>query len=447
MRHLYFLIALVLLCGSQLSAQDTIVLNGQPNWKKGLEIADYCLFYEETLHKALSLDEVKKQAFIPYSRELRQQKFSNRPLIIQWLRFIVRNTSLHDTLVLHLSTVHYYTRLYAGDELIARSGAYEVNWTKYDSKSAAFNRGRLPVIVPPQSSITYWFRREDRQNQLIPPILKLETPLTGMNDEITSVFAARYLFLILAAMTGCFFFIGVYASCHYYLYRNTSFIWYICYAIAAFFSGLYWMDIRLGMFMFTPFVRDIIFSVFLYLVPVLYSFFIGGMLQLPVHFRKGWMLVKALVLVCILQMVIEFAEVRFGWFPFNPDYYGLFLSPIPIIILNIVLLVLTARSKDPVKWFLFVGISSLLVLWCLPVMNLYAPSPDMNFELFLVINFPIVFLLLGLVVEAICFSFAISYRSKLVLLEKNRLQQNHSGELEDKLGNWWSSAFLRKHVN
>ena len=433
MRHLYFLIALVLLCGSQLSAQDTIVLNGQPNWKKGLEIADYCLFYEETLNKALSLDEVKKQAFIPYSRELRQQKFSNRPLIIQWLRFIVRNTSSHDTLVLHLNTVHYHTRLYAGDELIARSGAYEVNWTKYDSKSAAFNRGRLPVIVPPQSSITYWFRREDRQNQLIPPILKLDTPLTGMADEITSVFAARYLFLILAAMTGCFFFIGVYAFYHYYLYRNVSFVWYICYAIAAFFSGLYWMDIRLGMFMFSPFVRDIIFSVFLYLVPVLYSFFIGGMLQLPVHFRKGWMLVKALVLVCFLQMVIEFAEVRFGWFPFNPDYYGFFLSPIPIIILNIVLLVLIVRSKDPVKWFLFVGISSLLVLWCLPVMNHYAPSQDMNFELFLVINFLIVFLLLGLVVEAICFSFAISYRSKLVLLEKNRLQQNYSGELEDKL--------------
>jgi LytS/YehU family sensor histidine kinase len=66
-------------------------------------------------------------------------------------------------------------------------------------------------------------------------------------------------------------------------------------------------------------------------------------------------------------------------------------------------------------------------------MNHYALSPDMNFELFLVINFPIVFLLLGLVVEAICFSFAISYRSKLVLLEKNRLQQNYSGELEDKL--------------
>ena len=433
MRYLLISIAFLIVTAAGVTAQDTIVLNGQPNWKAGFEIADYSLFYEETANKALSFEEVKKQAFIPYSRQLRQQKFSSRPLIIQWLRFIVRNTSAHDTVVLHLSTVHYHTQLYAGDELIARSGAYEVNWSKYDSKNAAFNRGRLPVVVPPQSSITYWFRREDRQNQLIPPIWKLETPLTGTTDEVNNVFAARYLFLILAAMTGCFFFIGVYALYHYYLYRNRSFVWYICYAVAAFFSGLYWMDIRLGMFMFSPFVRDIIFSVFLYLVPVLYSFFIGGMLQLPVYFRKGWMLVKALVLVCIFQMTIEFAEVRFGWFPFNPDYYGFFLSPFPIIMLNVVLLVLTARSKDPVKWFLFVGISSLLVLWCLPVMNLYAPAADMNFELFLVINFPIVFLLLGLVIEAICFSFALSYRSKLVLLEKNRLQQNYSRQLEAQL--------------
>ncbi len=433
MRYLVISIAFFIFTAASITAQDTIVLNGQPNWKASFEIADYSLFYEETLNKALSFEEVKKQVFIPYSRELRQQKFSNRPLIIQWLRFIVHNTSAHDTIVLHLSTVHYHTRLYAGDELIARSGAYEVNWTKYDSKSGAFNRGRLPVIVPPQASITYWFRREDRQNQLIPPILQLDTPLTGMAGEITSVFAARYLFLLLAAMTGCFFFIGVYASYHYYLYRNASFIWYICYAIAAFFSGLYWMDIRLGMFIFTPLVRDIIFSVFLYLVPVLYSFFIGGMLQLPIYFRKGWVLVKMLVLVCIVQMIIEFAEVRFGWFPFNPDYYGYFLTPLSIVILNIVLLVLTAQRKDPVRWFLFAGISSLLLLWCLPVLNFYAPSANMNPELFLVINFPIVFLLLGLVVEAICFSFALSYRSKLVLLEKSRLQKDYSAQLEEKL--------------
>ena len=415
------------------AAQDTLVLNGQPNWKQSLDIADNCFIYQETTNTALSFEEAKKQIFVPYRNEWRQQKFGNRPLIIQWKKFTVRNTSATDSVNLSISTVHYFTRLYTGDELIARSGAYETRGFHPPGSTAAYDRGRLPVTVPPQSSVTYWLRTEDRQNQLIPPIISLETPFTGMAEEVKSGFSARYLFLILGCMTGCFLFIGIYAAYNYYLYRSVSFLWYISYTIGAFFSGLHWMDIRLGMFMFSPLLHDIIFSIFLYLIPVLYSFFIGSMLQLHIHFKKGWMLVKLLVLICITQMLLEFIEVRFDLFPFNKNYYGIFLNITPLILLNIVLLILTAKSKNPVKWFLFTGIFSLMVLWCLPVMNLYAPSTDMNYELFLVINFPIVFLLLGLVIEAICFSFALIYRSKLVLIEKNKLQENYNKQWQAAL--------------
>jgi len=432
MQRTVSLFFLLMICMGNIMAQDTIFLHGQPNWKKGPDIADNCLFYEEVADKALSFEDAKKQPFIAYSKELRKQKFSNRPLIIQWLTFIIRNTSATDTIELKISTVHYFTRLYANNTLLARSGAYESR-DKQRIMNFAFDRGRLPIIVPPNTSITYWFRTEDRQNQLVPPQMVLETAFSGLSEEVKSVFGARYLFLIMAAMVGCFLFIGIYASYHYYLYRNPSFIWYICYTIASFFSGLHWMDIRLGMYMFPPLVHDIIFSIFLYLTPVLYSFFIGSMLQLPVHFKRGWGFVRILIGVCILQMIIEFTEVRFGWFPFNPDYYGVFLSVIPIILLNIVLLILAAKSKDPVKWFLFTGILSLLILWCLPVMNLYAPSAKMSTELFLVINFPVVFLLLGLTIEAICFSFALSYRSKLVLIEKNKMQENYALQLQEEL--------------
>ena len=415
------------------AAQDTLVLNGQPNWKQSLDIADNCFIYQETTNTALSFEEAKKQLFVPYKNEWRQQKFSNRPLIIQWKKFTVRNTSATDTVNLSINTVHYFTRLYTSDELITKSGAYETRGFHRPGSTAAYDRGRLPVMVPPQSTITYLLRTEDRQNQLIPPIIYLETKFTGMAEEVGSNFDARYLFLILACMTGCFLFIGIYAAYNYYLYRDVSFLWYISYTIGAFFSGLHWMDIRLGMFMFSPLLHDIIFSIFLYLIPVLYSFFIGSMLQLPIHFKKGWMLVKLLVLICIIQMLLEFIEVRFDWFPFNKNYYGIFLNITPLILLNIVLLVLTAKSKEPVKWFLFTGIFSLIIFWCLPVLNLYAPSVNMNNELFLVINFPIVFLLLGLMIEAICFSFALTYRSKLILIEKNKLQENYNQQLQAAL--------------
>jgi LytS/YehU family sensor histidine kinase len=41
--------------------------------------------------------------------------------------------------------------------------------------------------------------------------------------------------------------------------------------------------------------------------------------------------------------------------------------------------------------------------------------------------------MLGLVIEAICFSFALTYRSKLVLIEKNKLQENYNQQLKDAL--------------
>ena len=431
-RMLIFFYFLILGIGKS-GAQDTLVLNGQPNWKQSLDIADNCFIYQETAEKSLSFEQAKMQVFVPYKNEWRQQKFGNRPLIIQWKKFTVRNISLTDTVNLSISTVHYFTRIYAGNELLAKSGAYETRGYHPLNSTGGYDRGRLPVIVPPQKTITYWLRTEDRQNQLIPPIIYLETHFTGFAAEVESVFEARYLFLILACMTGCFLFIGIYAAYNYFLYRHASFLWYISYSIAAFFSGLHWMDIRLGMFMFSPLLHDIIFSIFIYLIPVLYSFFIGSMLQLNIHFKKGWLLVKLLVVISIIQMLLEFIEVRFEWFPFNKNYYGIFLNISPLILLNLVLLVLTAKSKEPVKWFLFTGIFSLMILWCLPVMNLYAPSENINPELFQVVNFPIVFLLLGLVIEAFCFSFALSYRSKLVLIEKNNLQKNYTKDLEGKL--------------
>ena len=431
-RMLIFFYFLILGIGKS-GAQDTLVLNGQPNWKQSLDIADNCFIYQETAEKSLSFEQAKMQVFVPYKNEWRQQKFGNRPLIIQWKKFTVRNISITDTVTLSISTVHYFTRIYAGNELLAKSGAYETRGYHPLNSTGGYDRGRLPVIVPPQKTITYWLRTEDRQNQLIPPIIYLETRFTGFAAEVESVFEARYLFLILACMTGCFLFIGIYAAYNYFLYRHASFLWYISYSIAAFFSGLHWMDIRLGMFMFSPLLHDIIFSIFIYLIPVLYSFFIGSMLQLNIHFKKGWLLVKLLVVISIIQMLLEFIEVRFEWFPFNKNYYGIFLNISPLILLNLVLLVLTAKSKEPVKWFLFTGIFSLMILWCLPVMNLYAPSENINPELFQVVNFPIVFLLLGLVIEAFCFSFALSYRSKLVLIEKNNLQKNYTKDLEGKL--------------
>ncbi len=425
-RMLFFLLVCLFSCLRSV-AQDTLVFSGQPSWKQSLDIADSSLFFEENSDRPLTFEQVKKQVFIAFKKEFRQEKFSSRPLIIQWHKFTIRNTSLTDTLDLRLDVgAHYFSRLYDNDHLLVVAGAFQANVPLVNSFG-------LPIKVLPHSSKTYWIRNEDRKEQLMDAGIYLKTPSISSMDAAMGNYLTRYLFLLLAVLTGCLFFISLYAIYQYYLYRDASFIFYICYTFAALITSLFWMDIRLQFMFFSTLTRDIIFSCYLFLVPVLYTLFIGSMLKLSVHFKKTWIVVEMLIAIAILQIVIEFLQVHFGFFPFNPNYYATCLSLIPIIIMHLVLLVLTALSKDPVKWFLFGGLLSLLLLWCIPITGIFGLVPSRNTELFLILVFVPSFLILGLTIEAIFFSFALSYRSKLVLLEKNAMQESYALQLENAL--------------
>ena len=137
--------------------------------------------------------------------------------------------------------------------------------------------------------------------------------------------------------------------------------------------------------------------------------------------------------VAIAQMLIAFITMRTGRFVFT-DYYGYFVSVIPVSVLNIILLVLTVFSKEKVKWFMFTGLLSLLVLWCMPILIFPAINIQWKWNaMTMVLVFLPFYSLLGLTIEAICFSFALSYRSKLVLIEKNNLQEQYNLQLQGEL--------------
>ena len=427
MRHRIFFLFFLMGCVFSSKAQDTIVLNGQPQWKNALDIADQSLFFEETGDTALSFESIQKQQFVPFSKQYRIEKFSNRPLVIQWFRFTIKNTSATETVDLKLGVAaHFFTRLYCNDRLIARGGIFQTGYPTFD-------RFGLPIKVAPLSSNTYWARTEDRKEQLLDANITLFTPYVFMNGMAHGTNKDRYLFLLLAGMAGCLFFVCMFAVYQYYLYRDAAFKWYIAYTFMSLMVCLFWMDIRLQIMMFSALIRDIIFSTFLFIIPVLYALFIGSMLNLPVHFKKTWMFVKILLAIAFLQMITEFLVVRTGRFIFKADYYGYFLSMGPVIVLHLILLILTFKSKDPVKWFLFAGLMSILLLWCLPITGIFGLVPYKDNELFLILIFIPVYLILGITIEAICFSFALSYRSKLILVEKNNMQELHRLHLEEAL--------------
>lgn len=425
-RAIFTVILVILMSGKSL-AQDTIVFHGQPDWKTGLDIADHCYFFEPAPGEIFDIEQIKLQVFVPFTPARRKQNLSGQPEIIQWLKFTLQNTHATDTLDLRLNlTPHYYTRLYNQKQLLASGGAYHIG-------PSMFDRFALPFTVPPAATITFWVRTEDRNNQLVPPGIRLETPFTYMHDTAKAMYAERLLFLFLAIMAGCILFTCLYAGYQYYLTRDVSTGWYIFYALSCFLTSLFWLDIRHQLQLFSPVVRDIIFAAFLFLIPVLYSLFIGSILHLSVHFKKSWVLIKVLIVVSLLQITVEFIRIRTGWFFFSDTVYPLFLSVVPVFLLHFILLVLTALSKSAVKWFLFTGLLALTFLLILPTTGIFSYYGNDGNEFTLILNFVPFFFALGLTIEAVCFSFSLVYRGKLILMEKNQLQEHYARQLEEKL--------------
>ena len=92
-----FIASLFMLLFGKTAAQDTIVVNGQPQWEKGLPIFNNCFFYKDGNDKPLSFEEIQKQDFVFYADSFRIDKPSMRPLVVEWLRFCIHNSSQSDT--------------------------------------------------------------------------------------------------------------------------------------------------------------------------------------------------------------------------------------------------------------------------------------------------------------------------------------------------------------
>lgn len=419
------LILLMLMAVQQTFAQDTLLLPGQPTWKQGISIFAYCGFYEETGKDTLTFAQVQQENFVFYSDSLRREHFNPRPLLIQWIRFSIRNTSVTDTIQVRLNVgAHYFIRLYDSTGLIARSGIYETS-------VGGFDKASFLITIPPSGLSTYWVRTEDRQNRITPPWIGLETPFTFMVNGMDGTRRDRLLFLLLSALTGCLFFISLFAAYQYVLYRDISFLWYIAYTVASAFVGLFWIDIRHQFGIFSSLGHDIIFSIFLFFIPVLYTLFISSMLKIPRQLPKMWICIKVFIGIACLQMVIEFSTIRTGKFILQ-DHYAYFVSLIPMAVLNLFMLVLTAVSREKVKWFMFGGLAAMLVFWCMPM--IIFPDIKITWDLWnVVLIFVPFYFLAGLTLEAICFSFALSYRSRLVLTEKNNLHVRYNDQLQQAL--------------
>jgi len=406
-------------------AQVPVVFKGQPDLKGPINIIPHTLFYEDISGDTLPFAQIKTKHFIPLAKTFTVLQTAERPLIVNWLKFRVQNTNRTDTLNLVFScNTHVYTSLYSYERPSGQHFSFE---------QPATDKNGMQLIVLPGRTNTYYVRVIEYIHNLMPLNAELHTPLTHLQNYQMLTTASNYLFMVMCMALGFLLFMFIYAGYQFLLSRERSVAYYAAYVGCAIYVWLIIIDQRFSLEIFdplgwsfhTPISSGIVFF---------YALFIARMLNVAVKQPKKWRVLQALLILIILETLVEVWSNYLGHFIFSTNAYYLYVQQFPNLLVNIYLIYLIIISKEPIKKYLLTGLLSLFFL-LIVVTNLsfYVFVNVDSLKLKMFANFPPIFGMLGVVTEAVCFAFALIYRGKLIQEERNQLQSNYTGHLENEL--------------
>ena len=416
-------------------AQNPYVVSGTPAWQEGLNIAENAVFFVDKTPEALTVNEVENQKFLPFNQKRNERTSESEVTIIRtWVRFKIKNISQTDTARLHLLTGgHHEIALYQAGRPIAKAG---LNFSATHNIPAS---GYMPFMVPPDSTLTYYFRVTDYVISVTPVFVILHTAQTAVYNMAKTLMQEQVLFLLMSIFVGCLLFMAFYSIYHFWLTRDSIFAWYSLYVTTAAEIALTGLEDRfqlplLHKLLTVPFGENNgqVTIAFAYLLPAFYIIFISKITGIPKQLPRTWLILKTLVCILVAQQVLGIYQIFTGNLFYSNTYYQHALLSLPIS--TLVLLYGTIRSQSPVKYYLIAGLGFFIFLIFAPLyINFFAEDLYRYPELEAIINLPMFWVFLGLTLEALCFSFALAYRNKLVETEKNQLQVQYAGDLEQQL--------------
>ena len=424
---------------ADVSAQVPLILNGQPDWKNSFDLAPYTYSYQELSDSPLSFSDTKQKTFLPFKEN--DYRYAKSPRIVQWLKFTISNENKTDTihLILNLNS-HYLLQLYSGDLLVVTRGT--------GIKTNEANHFGLPFILLPSETHTYYAKIEEHIRVLTPLYVHLETRESYFSQLSNDIFQERWLRFVLPLMAGMLLLISIFGLFQYYLIRDKAFLYYFIYAFAGFLFSFYLLEDRIYLSLLSSGIREICDSFLIAIIIGGYVFFVDGILHIAKHFPRIWRILKLLLLIVAIQAIISFIESFItNRFLFNSDTYYTHLKGIPVIVITIILLITTIKSSNPVKRFIAVGLSSLMLFFFVPLWGFFFNTFfHLSYAVASIVGYPPFFYMFGITLEAGCFAFALAYRTKLVTEEKNSLQIEYATQLENELKTRTSELYKQNEI-
>jgi sensor histidine kinase YesM len=421
------LLAWVSLIFGAMAQPQPAVFHGRPDTAEPIDMGPYTYFYEDKSGDTLPLSLIQQKTFRPFAEKRNERTSrSDRSLMVTWLNFKISNTHLSDTLNFYFFPgVASLVDLYQDNKLVRKAGTIKPPSPELPS------RLMVPIIIYPGKSHTFWVRTVNYIMSPTPIYSKLFTEkasLTFLMKENTYV---PPYFMVMGILAGCLLFMSLYALYYYFIGRDKTFLYYALYVSSCFLQAFHSIDSRFGIGWLYPYLPASGLPLSPALTFAFYLLFIRQILKPDLQHPVMKKILGAILIILLLQQLIITLEFFLGKLLFESSVYYTYML-VPSLVTILLLLVLIAKSRNQVKNYLLTGSLSLILLCLVPlVTNFYVHNLPPRIEIF--VNMVAFWVFLGLTIECFCFALALAYRSRLTELERNRLQQNYTSQVEQEL--------------
>lgn len=405
------------------AGQDTIHLHPGVRWDTAYIMMQYAGYYIDTGNRE-EMSTVIQKPFLPFHnyKEVYDQYKSIQPTL--WMKWIIGNSSkdTEDVQVIFqkLSFFTAYYRNEQGIRLLKSKPPFFTREKRIDRMSLFFK-------IPPGEMGTLYVSFSSPQANFFPSYPVIIQPVLYKQMMQSYFYEHRYGAFLNIVFLAIVFFILLHTLAQFFFNRRKEFLLYVFYTGVVLLFFLFKLDVT--------WYSDITFSHFPYIqkyanIPLTYLVFFAyfRFIREFINFRNiaGWfyrvliVIEKTLLLVIVLDILI----ITFGTFPLR----GMLFNTVRISLIGVAVigLYLLFSTRDRLNLIIAVGSGSfvtggliaMLYYWMLAKPNV------MDFD-------GTMYMQIGMVLELICFTMGLSYKTSLIEKEKKATQKQLIAQLEE----------------
>jgi sensor histidine kinase YesM len=423
MRGREIILSFFLIFSFAAKGQDTVLLFQQPGWDSAYDMESYARYYVES-GKENAAAVSQKQFFrdTNFYQTIRH-KYGSKP-ITAWLRWIIHNpSSKEEQVALFFHKISFFEG-YIDDEkgirLLNDNHDFITTRVKNDRRSLRF-------AVAPGSTVKVYVRMKNAyQNfaRYYPTIIRpveYDQIMNGLEHS------NRYFNYLSVLFLSIIFFIILHTLAQYFFNRRKEFLLYAFYATCVFFYFLFKFDDALHvniLFSYLPVIHKMGNNPLSYLMFFAYYRFARSFIDFKAiapWFYKAILITEKIILTALIADIIL---TLVNLWPVKSMIFN--VLRICLIIMAFTGITLLFRTRKPLPLFIAVG-SGCFVLGALVAMILTWISVKPNTGQL----DPMSYMQLGMVIELLCFTLGLSYKTSLIEKEKIATQQQLIGQLEE----------------